>query len=134
MTFQSNLERLTTPFDVHETLEDILYLQQHATTKKQQQSRAISLFNKVPEQRSCSDAFIEPLVQKKNLFYRFSHLPTLLSVIGVHVCRGVISTILLLKKLFELLKLSWRQLISSQGIIVIFATNFVLNILSGQAS
>lgn len=58
--FETNVNRLTTPFDVHETLEDILHLQLHGTTKKQQHPRAISLFNRIPEHRSCSDAFIEP--------------------------------------------------------------------------
>jgi len=58
--FRINTERLTTPFDIHATLEDILHLQQHGVTKKPKHSRAISLFNSISEHRSCSDAFIEP--------------------------------------------------------------------------
>lgn len=58
--FQTNVDRLTTPFDVHETLEDILHLQLQGTTKKPEHPRAMSLFNKIPEHRSCADAFIEP--------------------------------------------------------------------------
>lgn len=58
--FKNNLEHLTTPFDIHETLQDILHLQMHGVTKKSEHSRAISLFNRIPEQRSCADAFIEP--------------------------------------------------------------------------
>lgn len=58
--FQTNVDRLTTPFDIHETLEDILHVQLHAVTKKPENSRAISLFNRIPEHRSCADAFIEP--------------------------------------------------------------------------
>lgn len=58
--FQMNLGRLTTPFDIHETLEDILSIQQRGVIKKPAHSRAISLFNRIPEHRSCADAFIEP--------------------------------------------------------------------------
>lgn len=58
--FKNNLEHLTTPFDIHETLQDVLHLQIHGVTKKPEHSRAISLFNRIPEQRSCADAFIEP--------------------------------------------------------------------------
>lgn len=58
--FQANMDHLTTPFDIHETLEDILHLQVHRTLKKQTSKRAISLFNKIPGQRTCADSFIEP--------------------------------------------------------------------------
>lgn len=58
--FQNNVKRLTTPFDVHETLQDLLHLQMKGIIKKPAHSRAISLFNRIPEHRSCSDAFIEP--------------------------------------------------------------------------
>lgn len=59
--FQANVDRLATPFDVHETLEDILHLQLHGIPKKSEVSRAISLFSRIPEHRSCADAFIEPV-------------------------------------------------------------------------
>ncbi|CAO1414781.1 unnamed protein product [Diamesa serratosioi] len=58
--FQRNVERLTTPFDIHATLQDILYLQQSNRLKKVKNSRSISLFNVIPEDRSCANAFIEP--------------------------------------------------------------------------
>lgn len=58
--FQVNRERLTTPFDIHETLEDLLHLQMHGVNKRPSLSRAISLFNPIPEHRTCADAFIEP--------------------------------------------------------------------------
>lgn len=59
--FQVNKERLTTPFDIHSTLEDILHLQLYGNVQKQKQSRAISLFNIISEDRSCADAFIGKL-------------------------------------------------------------------------
>lgn len=49
-----------TPFDVHETLVDFLELQLSGKSKKPDHSRAISLFNKIPDYRSCGDAHIEP--------------------------------------------------------------------------
>jgi Protein of unknown function (DUF229) len=59
--FQSNLNALTTPFDIHETLQDFLHLQEHGISKMSEQLRAISLFSgKIPDYRSCGDAFIEP--------------------------------------------------------------------------
>lgn len=76
--FKTNLNRLSTPFDVHATLEDILHMQIHRKTRNQGKylalllsllnssnlfavhSRAISLFNQIPGNRSCADAFIEP--------------------------------------------------------------------------
>lgn len=57
--FQMNTNRLTTPFDVHETLQDILHLQMKGVIKKPAHSRAISLFKRIPD-RTCADAFIEP--------------------------------------------------------------------------
>lgn len=58
--FQTNVDRLTTPFDVHATLDDILNLQVQRTLKKSEHIRAISLFNEISDKRSCADAFIEP--------------------------------------------------------------------------
>ena len=58
--FQKNVHRLTTPFDIHATLKDILYLQQQKPLHKPLHSRAISLFDKIPENRSCAMAYIEP--------------------------------------------------------------------------
>lgn len=58
--FQANLNTLTTPFDIHETLADLLHLQLYNSHKSSDHARAISLFKKIPEYRSCSDAHIEP--------------------------------------------------------------------------
>jgi hypothetical protein len=58
--FQSNINSLVTPFDVHETLADFLELQMYGVNRMPDNPRAISLFDKIPEQRTCADAFIEP--------------------------------------------------------------------------
>lgn len=58
--FQSNIQSLVTPFDVHETLLDLLELQMFGGSKRPDHARAISLFNKIPDYRSCADAHIEP--------------------------------------------------------------------------
>ncbi|XP_046363166.2 uncharacterized protein LOC124139838 [Haliotis rufescens] len=56
---KKNSHRLTTPFDVYETLKDILYfdgnVQQASVT-----DRGISLFSEVPRDRSCDTAAILP--------------------------------------------------------------------------
>ncbi|XP_076395907.1 uncharacterized protein LOC100877796 [Megachile rotundata] len=56
--FLHNTQYLTTPFDVHKTLESILNFETPKTGSRQH--RAISLFDKVPLDRTCADAFIEP--------------------------------------------------------------------------
>ncbi|XP_055612685.1 uncharacterized protein LOC129759308 [Uranotaenia lowii] len=58
--FQTNLNRLVTPFDVHETLQDILNLQNLKTKQRPAHTRALSLFEEIPQNRSCADAYIEP--------------------------------------------------------------------------
>lgn len=58
--FQMNLQTLVTPFDVHETLEDLLHIQLYNRHKPLDHVRAISLLKKIPDHRSCADAFIEP--------------------------------------------------------------------------
>lgn len=58
--FKSNLNRLITPFDIHSTLEDIVRLPSLGSLKKPTNSRSISLLDKIPEDRSCADAYIEP--------------------------------------------------------------------------
>ena len=54
-----NSHRLTTPFDIFETLKDILYFRgiDRSVVKNQ---RGISLFSEIPELRSCSQAHILP--------------------------------------------------------------------------
>ncbi|XP_055635031.1 uncharacterized protein LOC129774949 [Toxorhynchites rutilus septentrionalis] len=58
--FRSNLNRLVTPFDVHETLQDVLNLQNMNAKQRPTHSRAISLFEEIPSNRSCAEAYIEP--------------------------------------------------------------------------
>ncbi|CAL7939740.1 unnamed protein product [Xylocopa violacea] len=56
--FLHNTHYLTTPFDVHKTLQSILNFETPKTGDRHQ--RAISLFDKIPLDRTCADAFIEP--------------------------------------------------------------------------
>ncbi|XP_026672078.1 uncharacterized protein LOC108628160 isoform X1 [Ceratina calcarata] len=56
--FLHNTHYLTTPFDVHKTLENILDFEAPKLGDRRQ--RAISLFDKIPIERTCADAFIEP--------------------------------------------------------------------------
>nr|XP_031846377.1 uncharacterized protein LOC116432971 [Nomia melanderi] len=56
--FLHNTHYLTTPFDVHKTLENILNFETPKDGDRHQ--RAISLFDKIPLERTCKDAFIEP--------------------------------------------------------------------------
>ncbi|XP_053693436.1 uncharacterized protein LOC128741554 [Sabethes cyaneus] len=58
--FRTNLNRLVTPFDIHETLQDILNLQTLKSKQHPARTRAISLFEEIPADRSCADAYIEP--------------------------------------------------------------------------
>jgi hypothetical protein len=68
--FKKNLNRLTTPFDIHATLLDLLYMQQKKSLPKPLHSRSISLFNEIPEDRSCYQAYIgEYLFSDYPLFY-----------------------------------------------------------------
>ncbi|XP_020717580.1 uncharacterized protein LOC101462680 isoform X2 [Ceratitis capitata] len=100
--FVGNAESLTTPFDVHATLQHLIELQNsivdneadnlnsyHLTQTmptpyvKRAQNRAISLFDSIPKNRSCSDAYIEPHWcaclnwQRLSLNESESHMPTL---------------------------------------------------------
>lgn len=79
--FQANLPRLTTPFDIHATLDHLLALQNPTYNRSRdarssangnapshhqkkleptKRSRSISLFQSIPVDRSCADAYIEP--------------------------------------------------------------------------
>jgi len=59
-----NADRLTTPFDVHETLLDVLDMERSrdrdVTAGGRRPPRAYSLFRGVPANRSCAGADIEP--------------------------------------------------------------------------
>ena len=56
--FKKNTKRLTTPFDIHETFLHLLNFTD--SSQGNNNSRAISLFNEVPLERTCADADIEP--------------------------------------------------------------------------
>ena len=55
--FRLNTNRLTTPYDIHETLANLLEYTGSKTVDVKQ--RGISLFNEIPNERTCSDAGIE---------------------------------------------------------------------------
>lgn len=57
-----NSRRLTTPFDIHETLLQILNFNKSSFNryKKKSMQRGISLFEDIPINRTCEDAHIEP--------------------------------------------------------------------------
>ncbi|KAF5295399.1 hypothetical protein FQA39_LY13060 [Lamprigera yunnana] len=56
--FLNNVNKLTSPFDIHATLMNVLHL--NATDSVDLQERSLSLFNKIPAERSCGHAQIEP--------------------------------------------------------------------------
>ena len=53
-----NANRLTTPFDIHETFLDILHYT--GSGKANLSRRGVSLFSEVPEERTCTDAEVTP--------------------------------------------------------------------------
>ena len=56
-----NSDRLTTPFDIHETMIDVLDMQRlRNTTAGNERPRAYSLFQDIPDDRTCADAAVEP--------------------------------------------------------------------------
>ncbi|VDD90552.1 unnamed protein product [Enterobius vermicularis] len=58
----ANKERLTTPFDIHATLLDIIHWPtiEKLKTPNVAKNRSLSLFREVPENRTCAEAGIEP--------------------------------------------------------------------------
>ena len=58
--FQENTEKLTSNFDLHETLNDILLANFDSTveTFRRKEQRGTSLFKHIPSSRSCADASI----------------------------------------------------------------------------
>ena len=55
---QINSQRLTTPFDIHETFKDVLNYR--GSGKGKVTERGISLFKEIPKERSCTHAHIAP--------------------------------------------------------------------------
>ena len=56
---RTNSRRLTTPFDIYETLKDILHFD-GVNRKAKVTSRGISLFREIPKERNCFHAAIQP--------------------------------------------------------------------------
>ncbi|CAJ0601293.1 unnamed protein product [Cylicocyclus nassatus] len=56
---RGNKNRLTTPFDIHATLMDILHLPKDLSAMQDTSKRSLSLFRPIPENRTCSQAGIE---------------------------------------------------------------------------
>ena len=54
-----NADRLTTPFDLHETLLDVLDMERPRNVTAGR-PRGYSLFQDIPDNRTCADAAIEP--------------------------------------------------------------------------
>ena len=56
--FQHNMALLTSPYDIHETLLDIIQLGDSNYTKPNQTRNGLSIFHRIPRNRSCADAVI----------------------------------------------------------------------------
>lgn len=54
-----NANKLTTPFDLYVTWLHLLHLEEHIN-KGNKSKRAISMFQEIPEERSCADASVDP--------------------------------------------------------------------------
>ncbi|KHJ87428.1 hypothetical protein OESDEN_12799, partial [Oesophagostomum dentatum] len=54
----SNRDRLTTPFDIHATLWDILHVPEDLSSVQDASKRSLSLFRPIPEHRTCTQAGI----------------------------------------------------------------------------
>ncbi|XP_013392406.1 uncharacterized protein LOC106160369 [Lingula anatina] len=61
---RTNSQRLTTPFDIYETLMDLLYFSDDVSHKSRSwgliKDRGVSLFREIPENRTCEKAEILP--------------------------------------------------------------------------
>ncbi|XP_062621919.1 uncharacterized protein LOC134283483 [Saccostrea cucullata] len=53
-----NTKRLTTPFDIYETLRDVLNFDDRIIQRNGYKNRGISLFREIPQERTCQDAGI----------------------------------------------------------------------------
>ena len=56
----ANAEKLTTPFDIHATLSDILNIPEDLESPQDLSQRSLSIFRPIPEERTCADAGVEP--------------------------------------------------------------------------
>ena len=57
---RANADKLTTPFDLHETIVDVVnYTGGHNIGRLRNRRRGISLFSAIPERRTCADAETE---------------------------------------------------------------------------
>jgi len=58
---RSNFDKLVTPFDVFETLKEVLNLEKkgHVSALSDFGSRSVSLFQEIPKTRTCADAQVE---------------------------------------------------------------------------
>ena len=75
---RSNADKLTTPFDLHETFKDILDMERPGHDLRQsRRPRAYSLFRRIPEDRTCADAHIAPhwsvLQISLLIYYKLAH-------------------------------------------------------------
>ena len=59
-TIRKNSKRLTTTFDIHETLNDILNFNSEVKPVASESTRGISLFQEIPQNRTCEHAGINP--------------------------------------------------------------------------
>ncbi|KAK3094781.1 hypothetical protein FSP39_006181 [Pinctada imbricata] len=57
---RTNSRRLTTPFDIYETLTDILYFKDNILSRQGYKNRGMSLFKEIPKSRTCENAGILP--------------------------------------------------------------------------
>jgi len=56
----ANAEKLTSPFDIHASLFDILDIPDDLESAQDLSQRSLSIFRPIPEERNCADAGIEP--------------------------------------------------------------------------
>ena len=57
---RTNINRLSTPFDIYETLYDILYFKDSLQNRPVYKNRGVSLFREIPSHRTCDNAGILP--------------------------------------------------------------------------
>ncbi|GMR48998.1 hypothetical protein PMAYCL1PPCAC_19193 [Pristionchus mayeri] len=57
---KTNADRLSSPFDVHQTLHDILQFPKDLTSEQNTRTRSLSLLRPIPSSRTCADADIAP--------------------------------------------------------------------------